>query len=500
MAERWSSWVAEQGSSSSTTDAYSLTLWQLTRKVVPELTAEGFDISSRRSLEHSLTMGLPDLETLNSRGGTSKTCSFFHFLNLLWQPILSYVEDLAKGHQPAWTKTIQTNHDALVLEMAGVVLSADTAMPIDEWHELLRDTLLRLVDVSVPLRLIKEVVSPLAPLDMETTAANAMHVLRSSVCCQLVGPSLAAQVNRLILAEITELPVPLLTAEQMSLGVKTDLVASLEQLHCKPELEEPGDEGPPAKKFRRNSQSIAENMASKTKQALWVLQNNMCLSKAKQTLTSAKQLIQDLEEQPHRDPSGPSLEDLMVSRYTLARHMLFLDGAMDRVASENLWAKREAGDFAGVALATDESPPSQPRFRGLRFQITVLYLGTYLPVEHWERCASPPISSTSLLGDIMHCPGKKGVDVSRVIEKQLLRCCCMHRGWWWRKRGSPWCTSLFRGPQPWLCPPSVFATHRMADSRHGPPNLWPRLQEPRELPRGGYHLDSAERDRYSCSW
>ena len=33
----------------------------------------------------------------------------------------------------------------------------------------------------------------------------------------------------------------------------------------------------------------------------------------------------------------------------------------------------------------------------------------------------PPILQMSCLGDSMHCPGTKGVDVCRAIEKQLAR-------------------------------------------------------------------------------
>ena len=36
--------------------------------------------------------------------------------------------------------------------------------------------------------------------------------------------------------------------------------------------------------------------------------------------------------------------------------------------------------LVGVALATDESPPKQPRFRGLNFQITIMYFGVFFPV------------------------------------------------------------------------------------------------------------------------
>ena len=110
-----------------------------------------------------------------------------------------------------------------------------------------------------------------------------------------------------------------------------------------------------------------------------------------------------------------------MGRHALARHAILLDGALDRWNSEVLYSKRETEDFAGVAAATDESPPSAPRFRGLRFQVSVFYLGVFLPLSTWDSCKDPPIQKRSLLADIMQCPGKKGVDVSRILEKQLGR-------------------------------------------------------------------------------
>ena len=94
---------------------------------------------------------------------------------------------------------------------------------------------------------------------------------------------------------------------------------------------------------------------------------------------------------------------------------------MDRWASERIFTLRGQGLLAGCALATDESPPSQPRYRGLRFQITVLFVGSFKPLELWESSTVPPIHRQPVLADIMHCPGKKGTDVSQVLEKQLAR-------------------------------------------------------------------------------
>ena len=101
--------------------------------------------------------------------------------------------------------------------------------------------------------------------------------------------------------------------------------------------------------------------------------------------------------------------------------MLFLYVVVDRCTSEDLWALREEGKFAGVALATDGSPPSQPRFRGLRFQNTVMYWGAFLLVEDWGRSTNPPSLKRSCLGGIMNCPSKKGMDVCKAIVKQLAR-------------------------------------------------------------------------------
>ena len=56
-------------------------------------------------------------------------------------------------------------------------------------------------------------------------------------------------------------------------------------------------------------------------------------------------------------------------RQKLSQHLLILDGALDRRTSEFLFKCREDGSFAGVAVATDESPPKQPRFQGLRLQM-----------------------------------------------------------------------------------------------------------------------------------
>ena len=80
---------------------------------------------------------------------------------------------------------------------------------MDPWVEFVQSTLARLLKVHVPTRLITQVVAPIVPVTLEPTPANAMHLLRSSLCAKLVGHALAAQANKMILAEISEVPVKL---------------------------------------------------------------------------------------------------------------------------------------------------------------------------------------------------------------------------------------------------------------------------------------------------
>ena len=73
----------------------------------------------------------------------------------------------------------------------------------------------------------------------------------------------------------------------------------------------------------------------------------------------------------------------------------------------------------GVAVATDESPPSQRRFGGYRFQVTMVYYPSWHPVETWERAKAPPLDVHSKFLDVCHCPGKDGATVMQVLDKQL---------------------------------------------------------------------------------
>ena len=119
-----------------------------------------------------------------------------------------------------------------------------------------------------------------------------------------------------------------------------------------------------------------------------MLQNRVATSRINETASSAPVLLAGMSSSS--SSTLQHAQDLQGKR-SLRNHLLLLDVAVDRCTSEDLWALREEGKFARVALATDESPPSQPRFRGLMFQITVVYWEAFLPVEDWGRSTNPPI-------------------------------------------------------------------------------------------------------------
>ena len=83
------------------------------------------------------------------------------------------------------------------------------------------------------------------------------------------------------------------------------------------------------------------------------------------------------------------IKDLFPERVTLSQHTMNLDGAYDRCFADKLMRMRGEGKFAGVGMATDESPPEAPRFRGMRFQISVYYWGFWKDEDLWDTSEDP---------------------------------------------------------------------------------------------------------------
>ena len=94
-----------------------------------DLKDEGLELPSRRGVESELQHGLPPLPEVIVRKdhtrGIQKVCSWEHILNLVWQPILGYIESFLDEEGPQWTSSLQANHEALTVVIKGVVMSAN---------------------------------------------------------------------------------------------------------------------------------------------------------------------------------------------------------------------------------------------------------------------------------------------------------------------------------------------------------------------------------------
>ena len=351
----------------------------------------------------------------------TKFVGFAHVLNLIVAPLCKYIHGLANKEDPQWTKGLET-HLLAVMDLVGrEVPHAHVAMDMDTWISFLRKEIRSIAHVNVNKEHIAEVLTWVAPLNMDMTlCTQKLLLLASAVMSNLIGPSLATHVKRVILAQLSHVPVSTYSDLQMGLMVREDLVEALGKLHTPGDLE--GEQDTPLKRRRTTDEGTKrDRMRAKTQQVLTVVECRMTWSRVEETLVRGTSLLKALKGEADSEDQRQGIRDLLVCRQTLSKHLVILDSALDAYHKELLFKKREQGILAGVTIATDESPPKQPRFGGLRFQITLLYVGTYKSLAEWELLDDPPITRTSVLGDIMHCAGKKGKDVWGIPEKQLLR-------------------------------------------------------------------------------
>ena len=147
--------------------------------------------------------------------------------------------------------------------------------------------------MDVPKQHILHAMSHVVPFHVAPTTANGLHLLRSGLCSKLVGPSLAGQVSRLILAEIAEVPVDLLSDAELNIQVRQDLVNSLAAPLCDPADSE--DDKRPTKRSRTRA-AIDETMKAKTDQVLFMVKNRIASRRVQSSLEDAAQLLQDLSQ------------------------------------------------------------------------------------------------------------------------------------------------------------------------------------------------------------
>jgi len=119
--------------------------------------------------------------------------------------------------------------------------------------------------------------------------------------------------------------------------------------------------------------------------------------------------------------SAVSALNSIVSDWTLTKHALVLDQALDRVLANEIEMGR-GKTFFGVGISSDESPPEGSRFCSFRFQVTQVYIPWVPCCTTWgdaEWRSKPPLRVQQRQVDIVHCPNKDGKAVARAVGLQL---------------------------------------------------------------------------------
>ena len=228
LTDMWWTWVKEAGTLRSTNNLVSVKF--LEECILKDLHKAGFDVPVRRACRELLGKDLEPLPELILYRKEAFCCSFVHLMNLLRSPILEYMGACASPttlDTPEWTERLRCNHNAIVREMAGLVQEPEEVLDMCEFCAYIQTNLTRLLKVDVSKSWILAMCSHLVPFTMPPTRATALHLLRSGLCADLVGPALALQVQRQILSEVADLPVDLLSDAALALKVFQERVDAL---------------------------------------------------------------------------------------------------------------------------------------------------------------------------------------------------------------------------------------------------------------------------------
>ena len=152
------------------------------------------------------------------------------------------------------------------------------------------------------------------------------------------------------------------------------------------------------------------------------LRNNLALTNLPSTLVDAAKLI-SLIDTGDATASARVVHNIVSDR-CIARHLMIMEQALEMLYKDKIENARTTGAYHGSAFTSDESPPSENRYTGLRFQITWLYTLWFEPRQDWDQdrfANAYPFTCDKCLMDIMHAPGKTGSATLKLIEMQCER-------------------------------------------------------------------------------
>jgi len=281
--------------------------------------------------------------------------------------------------------------------------------------------------IELDAKLVAELVARVVPHVFDATPLFGKMFLTSGAMDLLIGRVLVSKLRHCVLTQVLRGGhFPEQTFDSLSQELVTELVDKQHRL-LRLQLEDERmansmkpDVGIEALNSKRSKKGVSNYIDVLTVQTQFAIDCHIALSNMPKTVAEAEHLLGQLGRLP--PPSEP-LESI-ASRWSLGRHALVVDSALDVLVARKIEAARQEGRFFGFGMCTDESPPKVRRFRGFRFQATRLYVPISPCRTEWERPLydeQPPIDTLKLLCDMCHCPGNKGSDVDAVIDKHISR-------------------------------------------------------------------------------
>ena len=352
------------------------------------------------------------------RGGLPVVCTYAH---LLWALIFPCARWIAK----AFDDSLEDGDDWDGLDFLAKLLAPEFCCEVDEevqpdLAELCAIQISSHLQVDFPADALTPVFDKLGCLGLPGHSMSAYLVLMSGVTKAFIGTTLheTLMVRLLATAAGAQEPIPDVPLE---VKLKQEIVA--QHLADQGKLATSGwqelplvlprDE-PPTKRSR-TSESLTQSVQDKTEMVRLALKDKVSLSHLPNTILDAARVIHGLTRSEQPVEEHHDLTDRLYHRTTLGRHMLILDPALDACTAAEWQAIRDKDpEGFGVALASDESPPSQRRFGGYRFQVTLVYLPRWRPEDTWDSCKAPPLDAEPIMADICHCLGKDGRSVIKV--------------------------------------------------------------------------------------
>ena len=256
---------------------------------------------------------------------------------------------------------------------------------IEECCEMVRMYCATCFGGMIDAALLKEYVAPAIQV-AEPCRLFALTVCRSEIMKEIVGHSLSAQLRSSSHASACGLSAPahlpaidVLLRELVETRQELTKLRNMLAAGSKREFDFDVDLTTHTALIKQTPiirMAEEERVALRTATVQYALNSNVAFKNTPNSIVEADRVL-NLAKGTGEDDINKEILEKLGSCWTIGRHALILEDALDELVKGRVTEARSAGAFVGAAFVTDESPPSATRFTGLRFQITMLYFPAF---------------------------------------------------------------------------------------------------------------------------